>query len=71
MMMPVMDGLALVRVLRRIEPGIRVVGVTGVGEPTSLNAIEALDLSALLPKPYTADKLLQTLERVLEPAMEG
>ncbi|MFZ1055134.1 MAG: PAS domain-containing protein, partial [Opitutaceae bacterium] len=71
MMMPVMDGLALVRVLRRIEPGIRIVGVTGVGEPTSLNAIEALDLSALLPKPYTADKLLQTLEKVLEPATEG
>ena len=70
MLMPGMDGPTLVRLLRRTDPAIRVVGITGNGENTDTKTVEALALSALLIKPFTADKLLWALHKAL-PAAPG
>ena len=64
--MPGMDGPTLVRVLRRIDPQIRIVGVSGMGEDTPVETIESLALSALLTKPFTAENLLFALHAVLQ-----
>jgi PAS domain S-box-containing protein len=64
MMMPGMDGPSLVRVLRHIEPAVRIVGISGVGERSSIKNLDALALAAYINKPFTRDRLLATLHEV-------
>ncbi len=59
MMMPEMDGPDLVRALRAIAPGVRVVGITGVLDPPTTTSLEALALSGMLAKPFTIGQLLK------------
>ena len=64
MMMPQMDGKATLRALRRINPAVRVIAVSGMlGEPS--DPTEA-PVSARLGKPFTANQLLLTVAKVLE-----
>ena len=64
MMMPGMDGPSLVRVLRHLEPAVRIVGISGVGERSSIKNLDALALAAFINKPFTRDRLLTTLQEV-------
>ena len=66
MLMPGMDGPDLVRVLRRIDPEIRIIGISGMGDSTPTGNIESLALSALLTKPFTGASLLFALHAVLQ-----
>jgi len=61
MMMPGMDGPALVRALREQAPGLPIVGMTGVAERAQVEDVEALQLVALLTKPFPPIELLRTL----------
>ncbi len=58
--MPVMDGSALLVALRSIDPDVRVIGSSGM-EPSG----ELAEFSHFLPKPYTAEALLQTVRASL------
>ena len=64
MSMPVMDGPATIAALQAIDPEVRIIGASGLeggrGEP------RADDELHFIPKPYTAEALLQTLRRVLD-----
>ncbi len=66
MMMPVMDGPATVRALRNINPDVRIIAVSGLMQ-NSLNILEgdAPSIRAVLTKPYTAQKLLATVDQVV------
>ena len=66
MLMPGMDGPELVRVLRRIDPQIRIIGISGMGDSTPAGGVESLALSAVLTKPFTGASLLFTLHAVLQ-----
>jgi len=66
MLMPGMDGPDFVRVLRRIDPESRVIGISGMGEAMSSDANESLAMSALLTKPFTGTSLLSVLHAVLQ-----
>jgi len=66
MLMPGMDGPTFVRVVRRIEPDIRIIGISGVGEATAAADLEALGLSALISKPFTGASLAFALHSVLQ-----
>jgi CheY-like chemotaxis protein len=64
-MMPVMDGHALVRALRQLSPRVKIIAASGlesVGSGTNLTIEGA---NKFLPKPYTAKALLSALEDVL------
>jgi PAS domain S-box-containing protein len=65
MMMPLMDGPATIQVLMRMNPQICIVAASGM----SANGMEEKATSAgvknFIPKPYTAETLLQTLDAVL------
>jgi PAS domain S-box-containing protein len=63
MAMPVMDGLATIRALRRIDPSVRVIATSGLA--SNAPAVEAPAVHAFLNKPYTAEALLETLHDVL------
>jgi PAS domain S-box-containing protein len=65
--MPVMDGPAFIRVLRRMNPQIRVIAVTGYQSKSSLPADLGVPAEARLSKPFSGAILLQTLQRVLHP----
>jgi PAS domain S-box-containing protein len=65
--MPVMDGPTFIRVLRRMNPQVRVIAVTGYQSKSSLPADLGVPGEARLSKPFTGAMLLQTLQRVLHP----
>ena len=66
--MPTMDGLALMRALREVQPELPVVVVTGHG--TVDTAIQALREGAtgMLVKPFTGEELLGEVRRALSTA---
>ena len=63
--MPVLNGQAMIRLLERINPEIRVISTSGLA-PTPQAAPTPFRVS--LSKPYTAEELLRTVDRVLRTA---
>ena len=65
MMMPVMDGLASIRELHKINPRIKVIAVSGLTEKDRLAKVDEAHVYAFLTKPYTAEKLLNVMHDIL------
>jgi len=65
-MMPVMDGAAMMRVLRKLDPDIRVIATSGVDQDVKLEDMKAMGIKGFLAKPYTAEKILVLLRNVLD-----
>jgi CheY-like chemotaxis protein len=65
MMMPGMEGPALIRALRNLEPRLPILGMTGLGQRVGVKGIENLDLPNLLMKPFAGAKLLAALHEVI------
>ena len=68
MMMPFMDGPATIRALQKMNPQVRVVAASGLGGSEKAAEATALGVRMFLPKPYTAEKLLNALAEVLRVA---
>jgi len=64
-MMPIMDGPALIRALRHLDPKARVIAVSGLGSQTQLADIGNLNVQAFLTKPYTTEVLMTALRQAL------
>ena len=64
LMMPVMDGEAGIRAIRKINRDVKSIAVSGLTEKDRLAKV-ADYTNAFLPKPYTAEKLLKTIHEVL------
>jgi signal transduction histidine kinase len=64
--MPEMDGFQVLEEVRRVDPGVVVVVITGYA--TIATAVEAMKAGAydFLPKPFTPDELRLVVERGLE-----
>jgi len=65
MMMPVMDGPALIAALLRIDPNVRVIAASGLHANGSVAKATSLGIKKFLAKPYSADALLVMLKSVL------
>jgi two-component system, cell cycle sensor histidine kinase and response regulator CckA len=65
MMMPVMDGPATIRALRKLKPDIKIVAASGLASSGQAERGAELGTRAFLHKPYTAETLLITLRDVL------
>jgi len=67
--MPEMDGVQLIRMLRKDHPRLQIIASSGLGSEKggSLRARElnALGVNTFLAKPYTMDKLLAALRSLL------
>ncbi len=72
MMMPVLDGAATIQVLRRINPGIRIIATSGIDSADHTARSGSSGARDFLLKPYTAQILLtrirEVLDRPLQPA---
>ncbi|VVB88747.1 Chemotaxis protein CheY [uncultured archaeon] len=65
MAMPNMDGLASIRVLRKINPKVKIIAASGLADKDKLAKVEDISANAFLLKPYTAEKLLKTIHEVI------
>ncbi len=61
MMMPVMDGLSTIQVLKRINPKVRVIAASGLSANGHVATVTKLGVKHFLPKPSTPQTLLITL----------
>jgi PAS domain S-box-containing protein len=65
-----MDGVTLVRSLRKVDPKVRVIVSSGHLQKENVVVLEGLGVKTFLDKPYTAEKLLRAVETVLLPEPE-
>jgi signal transduction histidine kinase len=67
--MPLMDGVALVRAIRKLDPNIQVIASSGIGSAQGLEEkmaqLNELGVQTLLTKPYGADTLFHALHQAL------
>jgi len=65
--MPEMDGIRLVKALRKIDPNLPIVVSSGQIQDFDRGTLAALGVNEVLTKPYGPDKLLTTLHTLLAP----
>lgn len=67
--MPVMDGVTMIQVLKRLNPQLRVLVSSGLASSGRVERrkqeLRALGVESILPKPYTADKILAAMHALL------
>ena len=64
MVMPFLDGAGTINALRRLDPNVRIIAASGMSE--NEKQAEELTGTEFLLKPFTTEKLLTTVERVLK-----
>lgn len=63
--MPIMDGHATIRALQKIRPEVKILAVSGMAWDKATAGADRAAVKAFLQKPFTAERLLQTLAEVL------
>jgi PAS domain S-box-containing protein len=66
MSMPYMDGMALIRAIRKMKSDLPIIASTGQGEQEHVNERQSLGVHNFLTKPYNAEQLLATIHAVVE-----
>jgi PAS domain S-box-containing protein len=64
-MMPYMDGVMLVRAIKKMKPAMKFIASTGQGEETRTQELETLQVTNFLTKPYDTEHFLKTLHDTL------
>jgi PAS domain S-box-containing protein len=65
LMMPVMDGTAVIHALQHMDPEVKIIAASGMAADGRLPSFSNRTVRASLVKPYTAEKLLLSLAQVL------
>ncbi len=65
LVMPLMDGLMLIRAVRKLHPAQKIILSTGRDQTMESTEIRSLGVDACLAKPHSREKLLLTLEETL------
>lgn len=65
MMMPSMDGLTTIPTLQKINPQVKIIGVSGLASRDQVSTAMGAGVKAFLSKPFTAQELLKTINSVL------
>ncbi|SDU20449.1 PAS/PAC sensor hybrid histidine kinase [Verrucomicrobium sp. GAS474] len=66
MMMPVMDGPALIHAMMKINPAVKIIAASGLNANGNTAKAAGAGVEHFLSKPYTAETLLATLRDLLE-----
>jgi PAS domain S-box-containing protein len=66
MMMPVMDGPATIQVLRKMNADLPIIAASGLSTSNRVTEVANLGVQHFLSKPYTTQRVLQVLKKVLE-----
>jgi len=65
--MPVVDGVALCRALKKMDPAVRIVAATGQGDENRLRELQSLQIGRVLAKPFTTGTLLTAINEAFNP----
>ncbi|HEX7575845.1 MAG TPA: ATP-binding protein, partial [Candidatus Methanoperedens sp.] len=65
LMMPIMDGSTSIRELHKISPELKIIAVSGLTEKDIIANVYETYIHAFLSKPYTTEKLLNTIYDVI------
>jgi hypothetical protein len=65
LMMPQLDGPGMIRSLRRDQPHLKSIIITGLGEEHRIAEAKAAGADAVLSKPFTAEQLLAAINQLL------
>jgi two-component system cell cycle sensor histidine kinase/response regulator CckA len=66
MAMPYMDGPSLIRALRKLEPRIKIIAMSGLFSDGQAHELGTLNIKAMISKPYSAETLLKALRDVFK-----
>ena len=66
MMMPEMDGIAIVQALRVLNPDVEVIAASGLADADTVAKAASVGISHFLQKPYTTESLLRILSEMRE-----
>lgn len=66
MMMPFMDGPATIRALQKMNPAVKIIAASGLTAGHKAGEASLEGVKMFLGKPYTAEKLLVSLSKVLK-----
>lgn len=66
MAMPYMDGASLIRAVRKMDPDLKIIAMSGLDSDGQSSELTALDVTSFLSKPYSADSLLTMLHDLLQ-----
>jgi CheY-like chemotaxis protein len=64
-MMPIMDGIALIQILKKMQPNVRIIAASGITANANVTKLAGVGVEDFLPKPYTAVALLNILKKRL------
>ncbi len=67
LIMPSLDGMTMARNLRKMNPGVKIITSSGIKIAEADSANLGTVNHIFLQKPYTAEKLLSTLQEILYP----
>lgn len=67
LMMPEMDGVALIRTLRTISPGLPIIAASGLQDRMRSGELAQLGVTEVLAKPFAFEELLEAIRTRLEP----
>ncbi|MEA5516891.1 response regulator [Nodularia sp. UHCC 0506] len=65
MMLPSLDGITAIRTLRKINPQVKIIATSGLISKTKLEEVIDTGTQTFLPKPYTINELLLSLQEIL------
>lgn len=66
MSMPFMDGFAVIRALKKLNPSQKILAMSGLMNNEQIADLKNLNVGAFLPKPFTAENLLNSLAEILK-----
>jgi two-component system cell cycle sensor histidine kinase/response regulator CckA len=65
--MPQMDGTALIRESRKLFPNLKIVCISGYAEEQFRQTLEGFDNVHFLPKPFSLDQLAAKAKEAMRP----
>ena len=66
LMMPQLDGPGMLRELRQIEPAVKCIIITGLGEENRIAEAKSAGADLILNKPFSSDQLLANVKQLLD-----
>ncbi len=70
MLMPEMEGVETIRILRKVYPAIKIIAISGGGLNSSIGYLDlarTLGAHAVFAKPLQPEKLLAAISKLLQP----
>lgn len=62
--MPIMDGLETARRLHSIDPNVKIIMLSAMGDETLVTEAQKIGIKYFLTKPFKPDMLIERLEQV-------